>query len=120
MALLGLEELLLELLPGRAELRVLGGVRGERGGGVGRGVLPVAVEAGQVLPSGVDGAVDGALGGVAQAALLRLTQVVGDARLWMGEGGWGRGEGGGGRMVEDGYSFGLLFTVIHINWVDRG
>ncbi|KAG7256165.1 hypothetical protein CRUP_020324, partial [Coryphaenoides rupestris] len=83
---LELELLLLLLLGVVAGLRVQGGVRRDGGGGVGRGVLAVAeVEAAQVLRRGVDGAVDGALGGVPQAALLRLTQVVGDAGVWRAE-----------------------------------
>jgi len=102
---LELELLLLLLLLGGggvAGLRVQGGVRRDGGGGVGRGVLAVAqVEAAQVLRRGVDGAVDGALGGVPQATLLRLTQVVGDAGVWRG-GGWKGGRVEAEGWIEDG------------------
>lgn len=65
----------------RRRLRLVG-ERNDGGGGVGGGggVLGVG-EAVQVLAGGVDGAVDWTLCGAADAVLLRLVQVVGDAGL---------------------------------------
>lgn len=63
----------------RHRLRLVG-ERHDGGGGVGGGGVVLGVgEAVQVLAGGVDGAVDGSLGGAADAVLLRLVQVVGDA-----------------------------------------